>query len=140
MSSRDRLVALITANGADSDKKSPIPFVSLEQFFEGNDDLGSIGPSLPGDVMPSEFFSAFSHVRARPDVADVYVEILEHDDPQRWPYCDTIWVVTSATPQDVRLWLPARLPPTGIMYGFSCSRPEASKIPRGMRALGLYYD
>ena len=139
--SKRRLVELISSAGDLNDPDTAAPLVSLEDFFEGNDDPGSIGCNLPGEVVPSEFYELFKSVRARSDVADVVVQISMHDDPEGWPFSDTVWVITSATTAQVRSWVSERLAPDDLFDGFHADRPMATHpIPKGMRVVGLWYD
>ena len=45
MTARERLILRIKALGLPS-YEGPRPLVSLEEYFDGNDDLGSIGCNL----------------------------------------------------------------------------------------------
>lgn len=138
---KERLVARIHQNGDVNDPQTPSPLVSLEEFFDGNDDPGSIGCNLPGGVLPADFRAALTSIRARPDVANVLVQVTMHDDPDAWPFSDTVWIVTSATPQAVHGWMPARLAPDEVLDGFPEDRPiETCTLPPGTRAVGLWYD
>lgn len=141
MTAKAKLVALINSAGDVNDPATPAPLVSLEAFFVGNDDPGSIGCNLPGQVAPSEFATALSRIKARADVADVLVQIAMHDDPDSWPFSDTVWIITSASPDVVRSWIPDRLAPDAVLDGFPEDRPIARPpIRAGMRAVGLWYD
>jgi hypothetical protein len=141
MTAKAKLVALINRAGDITDPETPSPLVPLELFFDGNDDPGSIGCNLPGEVMPSEFQSTLSSIRARADVADVLVQVTMHDDPDGWPFSDTIWVITTASPSVVRSWMPERLQPDDVFEGFHSDRAiDRRPVPAGMRAVGLWYD
>lgn len=141
MDAKSRLVERINRHGKIGDAKTPAPLVTLEEFFEGNGDPGSIGCNLPGGVQPSEMYAAFKAIRARPGVADVRVQVTMHDDPEGWPFSDTVWVITSASDADIRTWLPERLRPDELFQGFHRDRPmESCEVPSGMRAVGLWYD
>ena len=64
-----------------------------------------------------------------------------HDDPDAWPFSDTVWVVTSAAVDTVRSWMPERLAPDDVLDGFPKDRAiEGCPLPSGMRAAGLWYD
>ncbi|HZN37279.1 MAG TPA: hypothetical protein VFD82_00665 [Planctomycetota bacterium] len=141
MDRKSRLVQRINRLGTIGDPKTPVPLVTLEEFFEGNDDPGSIGCNLPDPVQPSVFYALFKAIRSRPGVADVLVQVTMHDDPQMWPFSDTVWVVTSASDADIKKWVPERLLPDELVDGFPKDRPmEKCSVPEGMRAVGLWYD
>ena len=46
METRTKLIMKIKQQGDPNDPKEPDPIVSLEDFFEGNRDIGSIGCNI----------------------------------------------------------------------------------------------
>ena len=141
--------SLLTRIGDINDFDRPRPLVSLEEFFEGNDDYASIGCNLSDQPSPSEFYRLFALIRDRPDVRDVLVEVKQLEDPDGWPYTDTIWIITKAAPDDVHQWFPERIAPDEVIEGFPKpgSQPgfvgyevEAYQVPDGMQAIGLWWD
>lgn len=139
---RSKLLAHIARFGDINDPDGVRPLVALEEFFQGNDDLGSIGYNFyPDQPTPSEFFSLFRGIRARDDVADVRVEIAAHDDPEAWPTSETVWIISSATPADVASWLGERFAADELHDGFPSDQAyEPLTIPEGMRAIGVWWD
>jgi hypothetical protein len=139
MEARDRLLARI---GDINDFTRPRPLVTLEEFFEGNDDPGSIGYNLPDPPAPREFYELLLAIRNRPGVSDVRIEVKDLEDPDGWPSTDTLWIITTATPQEIRSWFPQRFAPDEVIDGFegSPSAVETYAIPKGMRAVGIWYD
>jgi hypothetical protein len=84
MSPRQQLVRKIAAQGKPGFGK-PFPVVSLEDFFTGNNDLGSIGCNLENHPGTQRFFAILRSIRARPEVQDVLVTIYEYElRPQNW--------------------------------------------------------
>jgi hypothetical protein len=139
MDARKRLLERI---GDINNPALPRPLVTLEEFFEGNDDYGSIGYNLPDPPHPREFYELLKEIRQRPEVSDVRIEVMDLQDPDGWPATDTIWIITSAAPSQVRSWFSERLAPDDVYDGFSSDvRPvEPYSIPPGMRAVGAWYD
>lgn len=139
MTPRDRLLAII---GDINDFSRPRPLVTLEEFFEGNKDPASIGYNLPDPPEPGEFYKLLVEIRKRPGVGDVRIEVKDLEDPDGWPSADTIWVVTTALPQEVRSWFPRRFAPDAVLDGFERSAlpVEDYSTPKGMRAVGIWYD
>jgi len=92
---RDRLVARLSAE--------PEPrIVDCEVFFDGNDDLGSIGCNLIPHPGIEAFRDALARLARRPDVKGVYAQIYELDPGEDyWPFTDTILVVGSISVADV---------------------------------------
>jgi hypothetical protein len=141
MSSAAHLTARINRNGAINDSKVPRPLLTLEEFFEGNDDHGSIGCNLIDSIHPREFFEVFRRLRDRPDVADVLVEIRSWDDPADWPFTDTVWVITSLTPEVVQQQLGERLQPDEVTLGWpSCYPVESIDVPPAMHPIRVWWD
>jgi hypothetical protein len=83
---------------------NPEPVVSLDLFFDGNDDPASIGCNLPDHPGPAHFYEVLSAIRDRPEVQAVWVGITEVIDADEWPFTDHVYVVTTASPADVHSW------------------------------------
>ena len=139
---RSTLIERISRLGDVNDPETPSPLVTLEEFFAGNDDLGSIGCNFyPDQPAPCEFYELFRSIRTKPGVTDVRVEVSEHDDPDEWPFSDTVWIVTSESPEAVAAWLGERFAADEIFVGFQSDRPrESILIPDGMNAIGVWWD
>lgn len=137
MTNRERLLAKITAQNAPPGEI----VVSLEDFFAGNNDPGSIGCNL-GKNQPaiSTFYQVLREIRAKPQVQDVLVRICEFDDPTSWPFTDTVYVLSSAPLDPVRLWM-APLKPDEVyaewMYG---APPKAPRLAEGMTPYSAWWD
>jgi hypothetical protein len=78
--------------------------VSLELFFDGNDDLGSIGCNLIEHPGIGTFARVLRAVRVRSDVEDVLVAISEVMPDGEWPFSHTVYVLTEAPVGDVAEW------------------------------------
>ncbi|SFB31120.1 hypothetical protein [Clostridium frigidicarnis] len=57
-----------------------LPVVTLELFFEENNDIGSIVCNLLNHPGIEEFYSILKQIRNKPNVQDVLVEIMEYDE------------------------------------------------------------
>ncbi len=65
--------------------------VTIDQFFDGNDDLGSIGCNLTPHPGLDVFRRTLKMLEARPDVSRVWIQI--HDTDQGdWPFSETVLV------------------------------------------------
>lgn len=75
--------------------QQPEPHViSVERFFDGNDDLGSIGCNLLEHPGIDTFRGVLTGLQRRSDVHAVYAMIEELDPGDGcWPFTDTIFVV-----------------------------------------------
>ena len=77
---RDQLVKKVVSLGLQpgpTRKGSPSPVVSLEDFFEGNEDPGSIACNLDKSdrLSIAEWLRILKEIRGRANVQDVLVEI-----------------------------------------------------------------
>ena len=139
--SRQRLRERISVHGDINDPTTPRPLVTLEEFFEGNADYGSIGYNFYPQPAPSEFYAAFLKIRSRPDVADVRVQVNDQIESEDWPSTDTIWIITSAIPDEVQSWLEDRFKADDVIVGFpGFLALEPYIVPEGMQAIGIWYD
>jgi hypothetical protein len=115
---RGQLIERITELGLPSLDR-PFPLVTLEEFFIGNDDYGSIGCNLTPMLGPGFFFEVLRRLRSIPNVQDVLVEIVEvTEDASAWPFSDRVYVFKDAAPDEVAQWA-ASLKPDAIEEGFS---------------------
>src|SRR6185295_9643233 len=77
--------------------------VAAERFFEGNDDLGSIGCNLDEHPGVDAFRDIFASLLRRPDVQAIYAQISELDPGDGcWPFTDTILVVGAISADELR--------------------------------------
>jgi len=141
-SSSDARSKLLDRIGDINDFSKPRPLVTLAEFFEGNNDYASIGYNLLDSPSPQEWYQLLKDIAKRADVADIRIEVKDLEDPSGWPSTDTIWIITTASPEQVQTWLPERVAPDEIVDGFdeSASPAERYELPAGHRALGLWYD
>src|SRR5262245_5808587 len=74
--------------------------VPIARFFDGNDDLGSIGCNLDPHPGMERFRSVLTGLLTRPDVNAVYAQIAELDPGEGcWPVTDTV-LVAGTSPRD----------------------------------------
>jgi hypothetical protein len=110
MTPLDRITQRVTRLGHPDDPGTPIPLVTVEEFFLGNTEAGSIGCNLSSAPSPERFHRLFAAIAQRPEVKDIRVQITMFDVPE-WPFSDTVYVMTSATPEEVASWFPEDLKP-----------------------------
>lgn len=81
----------------------PFPLVTIEEFFAGNDDWGSIGCNLTPMLGPQFLFEELKSIRSRPGVHDVFVQVIEVEEEatEMWPFADRIWVISDRTPEEL---------------------------------------
>jgi hypothetical protein len=77
--------------------------VSIERYFDGNDDLGSIGCNLTEHPGMDVFRSILVGLLKRPDVEAVYAQVAELDPgDDYWPFSDTVFVVGRVSADELR--------------------------------------
>src|SRR5438477_8513723 len=77
--------------------------VPVAHFFDGNDDLGSIGCNLDPHPGLDRFRDVLTGLLGRTDVQAVYAQISELDPGEDcWPFSDTVLVVGNITAEALR--------------------------------------
>lgn len=142
MDSLSKLMERVNAQGDINDPDTPRPLVTLEEFFEGNNDYGSIGYNFyPDQPAPAEFYGIFQSIASKPGVFDVRVQVNDQIEPEDWPSTDTIWIITSVGSDEIDTWLGERSYGDDYIIGFPDSFPiEDYEIPDGMQAIGVWWD
>jgi hypothetical protein len=138
----DRLLARIDELGGEE----AYPVVSLDLFFDGNDDPASIGPNLDPNPGVRTFERVLRGIRERPDVADVVLQIDEVMENE-WPYAQAAYVITTASAQDVHEWA-AELQPDELVEDEDeippwlgrPTPPGAPEVPDGHKVVTLFWD
>ena len=111
------LVKRINRNGDFYDEETPTPLLTLDEFFTGNNVVGSIGCNLESEPHPSELESVLRTIEEQENTERVYIQVTEMDDPD-WPFSDTAWIVTTGSMEQVRSGFPSSLAPDEIWEGF----------------------
>ncbi len=106
---RWRAVYMKLKSAQASDGK--LPLLTLDEFFDGNDDEGSIGCNLIDHPGIATFYQTLRQIEARADVQYVRVAISdlnEYETPElteemaTWPFSDTLFIATSAPAATIR--------------------------------------
>lgn len=140
MNHKKRIFERINQVGDFYAENTPTPLLTLEEFFEGNDIVGSIGCNLEGAPHPSALKSILSKINERPDVHEVFIQITEMDDPD-WPFSDTAWIVTTASENEILEYFPERFAPDDLWEGFNEGQVyETITIPYGYKVLACWWD
>lgn len=116
--------------------------VSLEQFFEGNTEIGSIGCNLGEHPGIEQFYSLLKGIRSRSEVQDVLVFITEtpEESGTTWAFSDRIYILASAERAVVEEWLKP-LQPEPIDAGWVWDKPQNAPEPKpGMKVYFVWWD
>jgi hypothetical protein len=77
--------------------------VPISEFFDGNDDLGSIGCNLDPHPGMARFLDVLTGLLKRPDVKGVYAQISELDPGEEsWPFTETVLVAGTISADNLR--------------------------------------
>ena len=115
--------------------------VPLDLFFTGNDDPGSIGCNL-GPQQPAirDFYAAFSSLRERPEVQDIWVRIYDADDENCWPFSDTVYVISSLSQAEIKAAL-SSLKFDEVSSGWMYGKPVSAPVPKsGFKPYSVWWD
>ena len=139
MTHLERVTERVNQLGDPEDAGTPRPLLTIDEFFEGNTVVGSIGCNLDSEPSPEAFYSLFRAIAGRSDVADIRVQITAFDDPD-WPFSDTVYIMTSATAEEVASWFPEELKPDETWEGFVDQAYEPYSVPNGAQAVACWWD
>ena len=140
MNHLQKIIERVNRNGEFYEKGTPTPLLTINEFFEGNDIVGSIGCNLEGEPHPSELKTILQNIKNQADVFEVYIQITEMDDPD-WPFSDTAWVITTATDKEIAKFFPDKLAPNEIWEGFiEGNNYESIEIPKGNKLFACWWD
>ena len=118
---RRELIERIKVLGLPSPDR-PLPLVTLEEFFIGNDDYGSIGCNWAQSPGPQFFFEKLKQIRSKSNVQDVLVEVteVEENDDELGPYSNTVYVYADATLEEIAEWAVDLQPDVVEEHSFRC--------------------
>lgn len=107
--------------------------VSVAQFFDGNDDLASIGCNLDDHPGVEAFRHVLTGLLGRPDVEAVYARIAELDPGKGfWPFTDTVLVAGTIPIEELRRAARSLKPDevgTAQAFGVSPTIAECHAVP-----------
>jgi len=137
----ERITERVRRYGDVNDRDTPRPLLTLEEFFDGNSWAGSIGCNINPTPTPTEFQLVLKQILDRPEVFDVRVHVTMFDDPEGWPFSDTIWVITSASHLVVPTWFDERFMPDGCYSGWNPdTKFEPYQVPLGLHPVACWWD
>ena len=111
-------------------------------FFDGNDDVGSIGCNLDDHPGIPAFRAAVESLLSRDDVEAVYVVIAEADpDDDLWPFADTLAIVGDIPTADLRAAMASLRPDElGEVTDRAQLAPSLEESTRGRRVQIAWWD
>jgi hypothetical protein len=142
MTPLERITERVTRHGPPGESGVPLPLVTVDEFFAGNDAVGSIGCNLAGAPPPGRFYELFKGITAREDVKDIRVLVIAFDVPE-WPFSDAVYIMTSADADAVTSWFPNDLRPDDIAVDLDFAEIadfEPCIVPPGVHAVRCWWD
>ena len=140
MTPLERITERITRHGHPDARGTPIYLLTIAEFFDGNEHIGSIGCNLSGTPTPAQFRELFERIGQQSTVRDIRVQITAFDDPE-WPFSDTVFIMTSASVEEVGQWFPEDLPPDELWEGFhENNHYEPYAVPAGTCVVACWWD
>ncbi|XHS77838.1 hypothetical protein ACFJGW_19290 [Burkholderiaceae bacterium UC74_6] len=139
MTPLERITERVNRLGHPDAPETPRPLLTIDEFFDGNSEVGSIGCNLPTAPAPTQFYELLRAIAQRPEVKDVRVQITAFDVPE-WPFSDTVYIMTSASTEEVMSWFPEDLAPDEIWDGFVDQAYEPYEVPAGSRPIACWWD
>jgi hypothetical protein len=112
--------------------------VTMDDFFEGNNDMASIGVNLyPHQPGPQEFYEVFKEIKALEKTEDIYVRISDAEEGE-WFYTDAVYIVGNWTAEEIKEIVKDLKPDEiyeGWMYGKPVNIPQTNN-----KVLSLWWD
>jgi hypothetical protein len=141
MTPLDRITTRVNRAGDVNDAATPRPMLTLEEFFEGNEAIGSICPNCTPTPEPSVVYQVLKDIRSRKEVVDVRIQITMFDDPESWPYSDTAWVITTASADEVKSWFDEYMAPDECTEGWDVRvETESVDVPDAFNPVWCWWD
>lgn len=145
MSLREQLLSKLRVQH-NKDASTP-PVVTLSEYFDGNTDEECIAPNQVGYGRPAlaDLVARLREIAAKPEVEAVFVGI--HSDwleetaaTSGWPPAENIHIFTSATEEEVEVWI-AELAADGVIEEWPYGKhPSAPSPSTGYRIFSICWD
>lgn len=118
----------------------PPQMISIERYFDGNDDTASIGCNLTNHPGMDTFRCILTDLIKRADVDAVYALIEELDPGEdMWPFTDTVLVFGKISPDELQTILKP-LQPDEVGPASSFGVPDAILARHQSVALAAWWD
>jgi len=122
--------------------KLPEPqVVPVERFFDGNDDVASIGCNLPKHPGMQVFRDVLTGLRRLPGVLAVYAQVFELDPgDEYWPFADTVLVVGTLPATALRGAVKGLMPDEVDLLAPDDVPPAVAERHPGAPVLSIWWD
>ncbi len=136
---KDLLEKIEKQGGLNSPYSKDI-LVSVEDFFEGNNVLGSFAANACTENLDvHEFYEILKNIKLKENVQDVWIVICDIDE--EWPYSDTIYISANANEGIIYKWFGDGFP--SEVWKIDCKENILTEIPEienGFKVFGVWWD
>ena len=112
--------------------------VTVAEFFDGNDDLGSIGCNLTDHPGMQHFRSVLESVSARDDVDEVWMQIYDLEEGE-WPFSENV-LIFGTVPESAVRQVCESLQPSEVSAMHMDWAPSRAGHLAGRRYVNLWWD
>lgn len=114
--------------------------VSIEDFFEGNNVVGSFAANACTENLDvHEFYKILKGIKLKENVLEVWIVICDIDE--EWPYSDTIYISTTANEDGIYEWFRDGFPSeVWQINSKECEVIQTSELKNGFRVFGVWWD
>jgi hypothetical protein len=130
--------ALLQAVKLQPEWEAGSALVKVAEFFDGNDDLGSIGCNLSDHPGLQHFRSVLESIAGRDDVDEVWTQIYDLEEGD-WPFSENVLVVGEIPESAVRQYCES-LQPSDVCEMRVDWIPSRAGQLAGRRYVNLWWD
>jgi hypothetical protein len=120
--------------------------LTIDEFFDGNNDEASIAPNLERKPNVSEFYKILKSLAANPKTAATFAtisDVMIYEDGKlndnEWFFTDVIYVIGDLTKEEIRQ-ATVSLQPDEVEYDVENTIGEISKKYAGKRVVYIWWD
>ncbi len=132
---KDALLRVIRSQPEYEDGQA---LVKVTKFFDGNDDLGSIGCNLSDHPGLGHFQEVLKSIQGREDVDEVWLQIYDLEEGD-WPFSENVLVFGGASESTIRE-LTESLQASETSEMQMDRTPSRAKHLAGRRFINLWWD
>lgn len=134
----EKRAALLQVIQSQPEYENGQALVTIAEFFDGNDDLGSIGCNLSDHPGTEHFRDVLKSIESRDDVDEVWLQIYDLEEGD-WPFSENVLILGSAPESEIRR-LTESLQPSEITEMQVQWTPSRAKHLAGRQYLNLWWD
>jgi hypothetical protein len=132
---RESLLSVIKSQPEYKDGRA---LVSVAEFFDGNDDLGSIGCNLAEHPSLAHFKNTLESIKNRNDVDEIWLQIYDLEEGE-WPFSENVLIFGNVSELEIQQ-LSESLQPSEISKLNMEWVPSRATYLAGRKYLNLWWD